>query len=1177
MMDLIDNAKVYLLCELMQGKRGVIVGDSLMDEVGAVEESALSLSFFCDKIDQRGKIRKKFKGTSLAFLTKKEEVKDADVIVFETDGLERYLSLLAQEMAEKTLVIPFLNVRDAAEDPIAGIAEQYDYNKVYTLKKEGGIFSLEHIEKDRTLGKRGLVVLSAQPIELEEKYYFHESRTQALLEEKVKKLESEAADESVIKTNLENENRYLQGARYQLLAPLLFLKKGVLHLLNLTGPTRLALKFYYALKQCGISGALARVKGYFGLRARRAKKENTFIFRKTDYMDYSAQYQENVDFSGHKTDVKMLAFYLPQFHTFKENDEWWGKGFTEWTNTRAASPRFPGHYQPRTPHKDIGFYDLSDIDTMRRQADLARKHGIYGFCFYYYWFSGKRLMEKPVDLLLEHPEIDLPFCLCWANENWTRAWDGQNRHVLMAQDYSDEDDERFMADMKKYIDDKRYIRIGGKPLVMVYNPGQIPDCHKSFGRWREKAKELGLGDILIWTCQTANNTATSLGILDAIDAEVEFPPHDTWLKDYAFPSILIPGKKATIMNYQKMVEGFVQTYQRGDDVKDVQKPIHRSCMMAWDNAARRKDNWFTYHAFSLKSLYDWVLLICHQARRDFAEEERFVFCNAWNEWAEGTYLEPDEKWGYANINTVSRALFHLPFEDRLRFLTPASPVCESLGEKSRIAVQVHMFYPQTLEETVRNLNLIPYPFDVFISTDTEEKADLIRREMELSCRAQKVVVEIFPNRGRDVAPLLSQMAERIDEYDYLCHIHSKRTLTAGHGNDWRRYSFQHLFGSEEYIKRLFHLFENDPTLGLIFPEVFPPLEYQAQWGGNLEGTRALLRKLGVETMPTSDPIFPVGNMFWARCEAVRPLFLAGYKSEDFAEEAGQVNGTLAHCMERAWVYLAEEFGFHALKVMNHCREDELPDGKRIGFFVHYNKDNTLSDEDFASLKSWHEIFDTLFFISNSPLSAEEEEKVRSLTPHVLIRENTGFDFGAWKAGLEAWGYENLKEYDSLALVNNSTFPPLFSPATMFREMEQGDWDFWGPTLFPAFKNGTYLGEKGIPEHLQSYLLVFSKKVIESGQIKDFFDSLEEAESFTDAVKNGEVALTLHMNRAGFVHKAYLPETAYLCDYLSCHAIPYEKPTSLVLLGSPLVKKKSRNHMSPAEAQYLEYIVSKMKG
>ena len=158
-----------------------------------------------------------------------------------------------------------------------------------------------------------------------------------------------------------------------------------------------------------------------------------------EYKAYTSNYQDNIDFSKYNTDIKTLAFYLPQYHTFKENDEWWGKGFMEWTNTKKAKPRFVGHYQPRTPHKDFGYYTLDNVTTIKKQVKLAKEHKLYGFIFYYYWFSGKRLMEKPVDLFLNDKSIDFPFCLCWANENWTRTWDGLNENILIKQDYKKDD------------------------------------------------------------------------------------------------------------------------------------------------------------------------------------------------------------------------------------------------------------------------------------------------------------------------------------------------------------------------------------------------------------------------------------------------------------------------------------------------------------------------------------------------------------------------------------------------------------------------------------------------------------------------------------------------------------------------------------------------------------------
>lgn len=382
-----------------------------------------------------------------------------------------------------------------------------------------------------------------------------------------------------------------------------------------------------------------------------------FLARQTgrDSIAYQSRYQDNCSFSGQTTDVKPLAFYLPQFHTIPENDAWWGKGFTEWTNLVKGEPKFPGHYQPRLPHPNIGYYDLTDFHVLRSQAELARQHGIYGFCFYYYWFSGKRLLEKPVDLLLSHREIEMPFCLCWANENWTRTWDGNNSNVLIRQNYSDSDPELFIADLKKYVMDPRYIRIDEKPLILVYNLQQIPNAFQLFSRWKSAALEEGIGDITIWICRFRNTAVAVSALGDLIDGEVEFPPHAFFTRETSFGKYDFTQYRAGLFDYRSIVDSAIASCQKSPEVK-----LHKTCMMAWDNTSRRKDAWSATYAFSLRDFYRWVRSITEYTRKNFPPEERFFFINAWNEWTEGTYLEPDEKYGYANINTFSEALFDNP-------------------------------------------------------------------------------------------------------------------------------------------------------------------------------------------------------------------------------------------------------------------------------------------------------------------------------------------------------------------------------------------------------------------------------------------------------------------------------------------------------------------------------------
>lgn len=368
------------------------------------------------------------------------------------------------------------------------------------------------------------------------------------------------------------------------------------------------------------------------------------------YPAYESMYQPDKDYSKKQAQIRAVAFYLPQFHTFPENDAWWGEGFTEWSNTEKCTARFPGHYQPRRPHPDIGFYDLRAPEVMQRQVKLAQKHQLYGFCFYYYWFSGKTLMQRPLEIFLDHPEWKLHFCLCWANENFTRAWDGAEQEILMKQEYRASDPQALISSLKKYMQDPRYIRAGGKPVLLIYDMGSILDLKKTIRKWREEAKSQGIGEIRIWMCRTYQNTARRLGIEAQIDAEVEFPPHNMW-----WPVIREAQHscdEAKVFSYPKLVELVTARIGSAGKQEQGKPPLYRTCMMGWDNACRRQKGWTVYYGYSLRLFDRWLRAIVQEAGRKRAEQRMF-FVNAWNEWGEGTYLEPDEKYGYANINTLS--------------------------------------------------------------------------------------------------------------------------------------------------------------------------------------------------------------------------------------------------------------------------------------------------------------------------------------------------------------------------------------------------------------------------------------------------------------------------------------------------------------------------------------------
>ena len=359
---------------------------------------------------------------------------------------------------------------------------------------------------------------------------------------------------------------------------------------------------------------------------------------------------EYVPFEDHASDlasrVKAIAFYLPQFHPIAENDQWWGKGFTEWTNVSKATPQFVGHYQPRLPG-ELGFYDLRVPEIMKRQVELAKNYGIHGFCFHYYWFSGrKRLLERPLNQFLADRSLDFPFCVCWANENWTRRWDGSEAEILMEQRHEPQDDLEFIEDISPILKDRRYIRVNGRPLIIVYRVDILPDARKTADIWRKYCASRGIGEPWLVAAQ-------SFGISDprryGFDAAVEFPPHNSGklgrLTDLEFLNADFQGR---VHSYESYVEQEI-------DFSWPEYNLYKTIVPSWDNEARRPGRG-TIFAGSSPALYEkWLESIRQATDVNCAEyDQKLVFINAWNEWAEGAHLEPDRRFGYAYLDATRR-------------------------------------------------------------------------------------------------------------------------------------------------------------------------------------------------------------------------------------------------------------------------------------------------------------------------------------------------------------------------------------------------------------------------------------------------------------------------------------------------------------------------------------------
>jgi glycosyltransferase involved in cell wall biosynthesis/GT2 family glycosyltransferase len=349
--------------------------------------------------------------------------------------------------------------------------------------------------------------------------------------------------------------------------------------------------------------------------------------------------------------VKLIAFYLPQFHQIPENDAFWGEGFTDWTNVQAAKPQFARHYQPRIPG-ELGYYNLLDPKVQRRQVEVAKLYGVGAFCFYFYWFNGRRPLEKPVENYLKDPELDLPFCLCWANENWTRRWDGREREVLLTQRHSAEDDLAFIAHISRYLRDPRYIRIGGKPLLIVYRPGLLPSAKETARRWREWCRNNGIGDLYL--AYTQSFEQVDPGVYD-FDAAIEFPT-GVEPENFALPRVN-RGIKLLRRGFAGYILDWSDYVRRSRNYTNPGYKLFRGICPSWDNTPRRKDTARILVNSSPVGCHEWLLnAIDDTCLRFQNHDEQLVFVNAWNEWAEGAYLEPDARYGYAYLEAIRLAL-----------------------------------------------------------------------------------------------------------------------------------------------------------------------------------------------------------------------------------------------------------------------------------------------------------------------------------------------------------------------------------------------------------------------------------------------------------------------------------------------------------------------------------------
>jgi lipopolysaccharide biosynthesis protein len=343
--------------------------------------------------------------------------------------------------------------------------------------------------------------------------------------------------------------------------------------------------------------------------------------------------------------ARLIAFYLPQFHPIPENDRWWGAGFTEWRNVARARPLFPRHYQPHVP-ADLGFYDLRLAETREQQARLAAEAGVTGFCYYHYWFHGRRLLERPFDEVLATGRPDFPFCLCWANEPWSRRWDGSDEDVLQSQAYSAEDDLDHIRWLVPALRDPRALTVDGRPIFLVYDARALPDAARTADTWRREARKAGLPGLYLIAVERERDGGADPSVL-GFDAKVRFQPQFSVLQGLAQHPVAVPNG-LRVWDYEEARKGLTRpdpvAYRRFETV-----------CVGWDNSPRAEERGWVLHDTSPEKYGRWLRDAIARAQQH-PPDERLVFVNAWNEWAEGAHLEPDRRHGRGYVAATRAAL-----------------------------------------------------------------------------------------------------------------------------------------------------------------------------------------------------------------------------------------------------------------------------------------------------------------------------------------------------------------------------------------------------------------------------------------------------------------------------------------------------------------------------------------
>ena len=610
--------------------------------------------------------------------------------------------------------------------------------------------------------------------------------------------------------------------------------------------------------------------------------------------------------------VRILAFFLPQFHRDAVNEQAWGPGFTEWRNVTKARPLFAAHQQPKLP-ADLGFYNLTSPQAWREQQELSSRYGIEGFVLYHYWFAGVCPLEASLQTLLAHPEINQRFCLCWANESWTRRWDGGDEEVILGQDYAGESPESLADYLLPFLSDSRCIREGDKPLYLIYRPDLLPDAADFLGRLRSRLQSVGIEISLGRVLSFRANPQDALGPL--FDFAVQFPVHGSHRQ--VNPCIAMPPMRqvfdplkltqTALMHYGAWAREQTRCYQQllADSAGGI--PVFPAVMPDFDNTARRGNRGGTLFMHrSGRAFFEWAQNVLNLVRRvNFVNQKRFVrqpflFLCSWNEWAEGSVMEPSLQLGYHHLNELYRAC--VSTDQEREDIIQASRLGHQ--RRHRDALIYHLYYPDLVKDAAQVFERCKKDFDIYVSVSSLISASHLHR-LIAACGGHCVINE-FPNCGYDIYPLFRILTDSelqvIDHYRWILKLHSKRS---GHRNDAAQWSD----ALRDSLCDL-DLSSIDPQVGMVMPEM-STLRVSDFIGSNRRELKVILGLLGVPAKALNNSHFAAGSMYLIRTDC----FAAFHQQlprivELLGEEGYRIDGSYAHAMERCMQLLAYKSGFY---------------------------------------------------------------------------------------------------------------------------------------------------------------------------------------------------------------------------------------------------------------------------